>query len=128
MDSNLTKFLEEFEKLKGQHVIINQTDVVRLIAIGDDDFDWCYVCWDGRKTRWCSCLCQLIPLKGYIRKKDYMNIVSMAKLNHYDSPELWGNKEGDFPDIKNFNRQVKEEAEKLDENCKFMTPVCWDIN
>jgi hypothetical protein len=127
MDESLKNILEEFEKLKGQHVIVNQTDVVRLIAIGDDKEDYCYVCWDGRKTRWYSCLCHLIPLRGHIRKKDYMEIVRIAKLNHYDSPEVWGST-GSESGIEDINKQAKEEAEILYGKSEFVTPVCWDIN
>ncbi len=127
MDDNLKKMLAEFEELKGQHVIMCQTDIVRLIAIGDDDFDWCYVCWDGKKARWYSGLCHIIPLKGHIREKDYDEIVRMAKLNDLDSPGLWGREV--TPEILEVNRQAKREGETLPgKDSKILTPFCWDIN
>lgn len=126
-DDVLNKILAEFEKLKGQQVITGWDKVERLIAIGDDGEDWYYVCWDGKQTTWHSCLLHLIPLKGYIKKSDYDMLVRMAKINHYDSPELFGAKETRF-DIAQLNKQAKEEAETLSKNCKYLTPVCWDIN
>ena len=86
---SLNRILEEFEKYKGQLVITDfDWKVERLVAIGDDEFDYYYITYDGRELNWHTCVGKVIPLKGYIRNEDYNGIVRIAKLNHYDQVDL----------------------------------------
>lgn len=139
MDDNLKIITAEFEKLKGQFVITDNWDVKRLIAIGSDDMDYYYVCYDGRKIHWFTCVGRIIPLKGKIDDEHYNEFIRMAKLNHFDQPTFHNNnpdefikqKEGDnSPPItyKVWCQQHKREMENVHEDSKFLTEVCWDLN
>jgi len=83
MDDNLKIFLAEFEELKGQFVILNDK-VSRLVAIAEDQHDYYYITYDGRKLTWHTCLCNVVRLKGYIRDEDYEMFEHDADLNHID--------------------------------------------
>lgn len=82
--TNLPLILEEFEKLKGQFVITDSWKIERLVGIGDDNTDWYYLTYNGRKLTWNTCVGRLMPLKGKLNDKDYKELVRLAKLNHYD--------------------------------------------
>jgi hypothetical protein len=86
MEENLKIILEEFERHKGQLVIIGYKHIVRLISIGDDEEDYYYVTYDGKSEvlRWSTCVGPLIPLKGYLREEDYTTLLSIAQGNHWD--------------------------------------------
>jgi len=122
--------IEEFEKYKGQSVIAScDYKVYRLIAVADDDFDYYWVFWDGRKTMWQSCCGGFIPLKGKIDDKHYNEIKRIAKINHHDSPELWSIKdEKEKKKLLKLNTSAKKEVEKLKGKDKYLTKVCWDMN
>ena len=115
---NLELILDEFEKLKGQFVIILGTNrVERLIAIGDDTEDWFYLTWDGRNVTWNSCVMRLIPLKGCIREEDYQHLVELAKLNDYDqrySPVEW-------------QEEWNKQRMLWGPNHSLLTLICWDL-
>lgn len=83
MDSNLVKFLEEFDKHKGEFVIISYNKVERFIGIGEDDLDYYYITYNGRKLRWNTCVGPIFYLKDKIDDKDYNELVRIAKLNEY---------------------------------------------
>ena len=121
MENNLKIILDEFEKLKGQFVINDMWNIERLIAIGDDGEDWYYITFDGRNIHWLSCVGRIMPLKGYLREKDYNELVRLAKLNHIDQLYINGNKGKDFFD------EVDKEIAGYDKNHSFMTELCWDI-
>ena len=124
MDDNLIKFIAEFEKLKGQHVITAwQWNIERLIAIGDDGTDLYYVTFDGKNVHWNTCVGRIIPLKGFIKDEDYEYIVHIAKLNDYDQLILKAD-----GNIDRFIEAFKEDIAKLGSNHIFMTEVCWDLN
>ena len=124
MESNLKKFISEFEKYKGQHVMVDwQWNVERLIAIGGDDMDWYYVTFNGRDIHWNTCVGKIIPLKGYLRDEDYEHILHISKLNDYDQLVLKND-----GNIDKFLEAVKEDIAKLGDNHKFMTELCWDLN
>ena len=80
MDSNLKRILDEFEELKGQFVITESWEIERLIAIGDDEQDYYYVTYDGRKTKWNTCVGSVIPLKGRLTESEYNKFIRIAKL------------------------------------------------
>lgn len=86
MEENLKIILEEFEKYKGQLVIIGYKHIVRLISIGDDGDDYYYATYDGKSEflKWSTCVGPLIPLKGYLRDDDYQTLLGIAQGNHWD--------------------------------------------
>jgi hypothetical protein len=119
MSDNRTLILAEFEKLKGQHVL-HTTEVMRLLAIGEDDTDFYYVLWDGRsdKKTWATCLCKLVPLKGFLRDEDYNELVRLATLNHADQTTAW-----------NYDPKARERIEMLyDKSDRYLTEICWELN
>jgi hypothetical protein len=128
MDSNLKLILEEFEKLKGQFVITESHLIERLLAIGEDEWDYYYITYNGRKLIWNTCVGRIMPLRGYLREKDYAHLVHMAKLNHCDQPNYFGL--NGSPEILELNQAHKEELLNIDEKIdgKFLTEVCWDLN
>jgi|688.fasta_scaffold01065_70 hypothetical protein len=121
MDSNLTLILKEFEELKGQFVI-NHNVVERFIAIGTDDQDYYYVTYNGRETKWNTCVGRIIPLKGKIDEKHYKEFIRLAKLNHYDQAGTWGR---DDEWATNHKLEITELGENND---KYLTDICWDLN
>lgn len=126
MTDNLTLIKAEFEKLKGQFVITDRWRIERLIAIGEDEYDYYYVTYDGRELHWNTCVGRVVPLKGYLRDEDYAEFIRLAKLNHFDQLTLWGN---DKPE----EYQVIVESHiaellHLPEDHKFLTTVCLDLN
>ena len=124
MESNLKKFIAEFEKLKGQHVMVDwQWNVERLIAIGGDDMDWYYVTFNGRDIHWNTCVGRIMPLKGFLRDEDYEHILNIARLNDYDQLVLKND-----GNIDKFLEAVKDDIAKLDGNHVFMTELCWELN
>lgn len=84
MDSNLKIILEEFEKYKGTFVITDSHKIERLVSIGDDSEDYYYITYNGRKFKWNSCVGRIMPLMGFLREKDYKELIRIARLNHYD--------------------------------------------
>ena len=127
MDNNLILILQEFEELKGQFVITESWEIERLIAIGDDEQDYYYVTYDGRKTKWSTCVGSIIPLKDRLTEKEYNKFISRAKLNHLDQVSNWGSRENS--DADKFSKQHKQESEQLlGENDKYLTEICWDLN
>ncbi len=81
--NNLEIITNEFNQLKGQFVICSD-QVYRLIGIADDDEDWYYALYDGRRITLHSCVGRITPLKGYILEDHYKEMIRIAKLNHYD--------------------------------------------
>ena len=125
MEDNLTLIKGEFEKLKGQFVITDSWRIERLVAIGEDEWDYYYITYDGRKLTWNTCVGRIMPLKGYLRDKDYNEFIRLAKLNHYDQATLWGNSEPE-----KYQMMVDShlaELLALPEDHKFLTPVCLDL-
>ena len=120
MDNSLMEILIEFDELKGQHVIVGFDSIERLIGIGTDDDDYYYITWKGRsnKVTWSSCVGRVMPMKGHLLDRDYDQLVSIAKLNHWD--------------------QIQTEQEMRDKliaeliTChpedKIITKLCFDLN
>ena len=121
MDSNLKIVLAEYEEFKGQFVITESWNIERFIGIGTDDEDYYYITYDGRKTKWNTCVGSLIKLKGKLDDKDYKSFIRTAVLNHFDQADAWGRIEEDI--IKH-----KQELTTLRDNDKFLTEICWDLN
>lgn len=126
MSSALQQILEEFESLKGQFVITSGQDIERLVAIGEDDEDYYYVTYNGRKLTFSTAVGRIMPLKGYLRDEDYLELRRLARLNHFDQAELWGSKS--LEETKEFNEKHKAEMMSLKEPDRFLTEVCWELN
>ncbi len=126
----MKEILDEFERLKGQFVLVDMDwSAERLIAIGEDDMDIYYVTWDGDRTVWRTCVGRIIPLKGYIEDKHYNEIVRVAKINHTDSPDCLMPKDEEAKrKILEINKEAKAEAETVNGKDKYLTELCWDFN
>lgn len=125
MVDNKTLIIQQFEELKGQFVINCSWKIERLVAVGEDDMDYYWITYDGRKFRWNTCVGGLMPLKGHLRTKDYNEMVRLARLNHYDQVTLWGR---DFSEeAEKYSRDHKNELITLPENHRFLTDVCWEL-
>ena len=112
---------QEFESLKGQFVITQSHKIERLVTIGEDEHDLYWVTYDGRKLTWNTCVGALMPLKGYLRDKDYNELVRSATLNHFDQETCYG-KQGE-------NSQThKNELLKVSGTDKFLSDLCWNLN
>jgi hypothetical protein len=120
---NLTIFTNEFNELKGQFVICS-SQVYRFIGIADDDEDYYYALYDGRKFTLHSCVGRITPLKGYILQRDYDEMIRLAKLNHFDQSTLWG---GKTEEAVEFSRKHKEEITDW-ENTRFILGPFWELN
>jgi hypothetical protein len=128
MDNNLKLILKEFEELKGQFVI-NNNKVERFIAIGTDDEDYYYVTYNGRDLSWNTCVGSIIPLKGRIDDKHYNEFIRMAKINHFDQPNLWIPKtDNDKQKMLESSILHKNEISKVSGTDKYLTEICWDLN
>jgi hypothetical protein len=129
MDSNLKLIMGEFERMKGQFVITQSWAIERLVAIGEDDFDYYYITYDGRKFSWNSCVGRLIPLKGWLRFEDYEELLRLARLNHWDQMYNFGSfDENQKNDILKAVDQHKKEITSIKEPDKFLTEVYWTLN
>ena len=122
---NLTIITNQFDELKGQMVICSD-EVLRFIGIADDDEDYYYVLYDGRKITLHSCVGRITMLKGYILDRDYNEMIRLAKINHFDQPTLWGNEVSE--DIINFSEKHKVEITKWNKKTRFILGPCWDLN
>ena len=126
MQTNKTRIFQEFETLKGQFVITDSQSIERLLAIAEDDMDYYYVTFDGRKITFNTCVGSLIPLKGYIREKDYEKLIRSAKLNHYDQPTLFNIKNNEELNLfcENFKIDIQQNINLPN---KLLTEICWDL-
>lgn len=84
---NLTKLKQEFDALKGQHVLSGDR-VHRFIGLVDDGEDYYYCLYDGRKLQLSSCVGRITPLKGYIIDSHYAEMLRIARLNDWDQRSL----------------------------------------
>jgi hypothetical protein len=126
MEDNKTLIIRKFEELKGQFVINGCWEIQRLVAVGEDDMDYYWITYDGRKFKWNTCVGPIMPLKGHLRNEDYNELVRLAYLNHYDLIDRWTNSNL-TDEAENYSIQHKNELLKLPENHKFLTDVCWEL-
>ena len=115
MPDNKTLILEQFEQHKGEFIIMG-TDVVRLVAVGDDGEDYYWVVYNGRTFHWHSCVGGFVVLKNKIDERDYNGFIRIAKLNHFDQTnDEWSDTH-------------KKQVEYLPEDHTYLAGVCWDMN
>ena len=126
MSDNLTLIKAKFEKLKGQFVITASWNIERFVAIAEDEHDYYWITYDGRKLKWNTCVGRLMPLKGHLRDEDYAELVRLAKLNHFDQETLWGNREPQK--FQEFCDNHIAELLTLPEDHKFLTEVYLTLN
>lgn len=126
MSSNKEKILTTFEELKGQFVITTSHHIERLVAIGDDGDDYYWVTFNGRELVWNTCVGRIMPLKGYLRDEDYLELIRLAKLNHYDQ---FINRDDAFEVMnKETVIQYRNKLLELDGDDRLLTNVCWNLN
>ena len=128
LPDNRSKILAEFENDKGQFVIGDHDwKVQRLIGVGEDDMDFYWIFWDGRKSIWATCVCGYTKLKGKIEDKDYNSYVRLSKLNDLDSPTIFGSEPTPerLLDIDEGKRKIER---SLSKNHTLLVPLCWEIN
>lgn len=67
-----------------------------------------------------------MPLKGYLRDEDYLELIRLAKLNHYDQ---FINRDDAFELMnKETVIQYRNKLLELDGDDRLLTNVCWDLN
>ena len=80
----LSELKVELELFKNTLVIDGFDNIVRLVDVidGEDDYYWVY---DSKKGIYhSSCLCEWIPLKGFIEKEKYDQMVRVWNLNNIE--------------------------------------------
>ena len=123
MTDNKKIILEEFESLKGQLVIAGDWKVKRLIAVVEDDMDYYWLFYDGRKFSLDSCLCRVVPLKGRIADGDYNEFVRIAYLNHWDIVS-YGKDACELHKEEIILDLLKDQENKN----SLLTEKCWELN
>ena len=125
----LTRILQTFEEHKGELVITNSNKVERLVAIGTDDYDYYYITSNGREFRWFTCVGDYIILKDKIDLKDYQKLLHIAKLNHYDSLDLYCCKKEDrTKETLKFVKKARKNMSKTTSPDKYLSKICWKFN
>jgi len=122
--------IERFEKYKGQFVINDDWEVVRLLAVASDDLDYYWVYWDGVKITWSSCVGSFVPLKGKIDEEYYTNFIRLAYYNHYDLVGLDRDEDDETKRVmwEVMRERAKEKAiDRSDPYDKYITDICWKL-
>jgi len=135
MIENKKHTLEIFEKLKGQHVLINR-EVLRFIGIAVDKYDFLYLMWDGRKLSYYTILDRMSQLKDKIDNEHYQDFIRTAKLNDNDSDGKWSPKTDEEilfaeKESKMFKliTENKIKSDNInDEHFELLSEICWDLN
>jgi hypothetical protein len=127
MTDNKTLILNQFEENRGQFIIMNNK-VVRLVAIAEDEMDYYYVTYDGRKIVWHSCVGSYTVLKNKIDDKDYNELIRIAKLNHWDQDDITHLVETSTSFHLEGVIEHKKQMEKEEGDNHYLTPFCWDLN
>ena len=74
----------EMEAFKNTLVINDLFEVVRLVDVIEDDFDFYWVYDTGKSITYSSCLGGWIGLKGCIDDDNYNRMVRIWNLNHVE--------------------------------------------
>ena len=85
----LNELMQELLPYENTLVINKSNEVCRLVSVlyseKDDEFYWVYDTHNGIEFE--SCVVGWIPLKGFIREKDYDNLVRVWNLNNKHKAE-----------------------------------------
>ena len=135
MNNTEKQILAEFDQMKGQLVITESWKIERLIAISEDDMDYYYVTYDGRKLTFNTCVGAVYPLKGKLEPKHYNRFVRGALLNHQDklveNAMFSYNKPSaeKIEELKQIVSQLREDliAHATSHGERFLTEICWDL-
>lgn len=104
----------------------------RFIGIAEDEYDYLYITWDGRKIDYHIILCHFIPLKNKIDDDDYDVMVHLSKINHLDSIDLFMPKDDAAKsELMKLNTICKYDVEneiKNNKNITMLSELCWDFN
>ncbi len=80
--TNLRELKKELEPFRNTLVIDVFDKVVRLVDVVDDEDDYYWV-YDSRQGVYqSSCVCGWIPLKGFIKEKEYNEMIRVWNLNN----------------------------------------------
>ena len=123
MEEIKTIILRKFNEIKGQFIITSGWEIERLVAIGEDDMDYYWITYNGRKLSWNSCVGRIIPLRGYLRDEDYNGLVRLAELNHFDQITRWDHRNSGESESATIDH--KNELMKIQDNERFLTYFCW---
>ena len=118
-----------FNRLKGQLVLIDR-QVLRFIGIGQDQYDYLYILWDGKELVYRTILDHLIQLKDKIDDKDYNNMIRGTRINDYDSLKCFDPKtDKDKTIVVNANNKVKQEIlDEIDKrSVELLDELFWEF-
>ena len=107
--------LKQFERMQGQFVICNDTQIKRFIGIAQDIYDYYYILYDGRNIEFSSCVGTVYELKRDINPKAYQRMIRIAQLNHYDQLDTSG-------------EHIKELISSIEKDNELLTPLNFDLN
>ncbi|MCK9417342.1 hypothetical protein M0Q97_11905 [Candidatus Dojkabacteria bacterium] len=128
MENNLKIIKKEFNELKGQHVLINNT-VLRFIAIAEDKYDYLYILWDGKNIKYHTICEQIIPLKNKIDEQHYDSIIHTSRYNHLDSFDFMLPNDEEKEIVKKFAlKQRKDVIKSIPDDINVLSEFCWDFN
>ena len=120
MEKILQHLYDEFDRLQGTFVLTSHTRPMRLVAIGETDFDYYYILYDGKKFRWEPVLTGIMELKGYLKDVDYDELERLAELNHIDR-FIDANPENEYyTSLDEFKRELTKDFVKFD---KLLTKI-----
>jgi hypothetical protein len=71
-----------YQKHKNE-LVLNLFDVVRLVGLEMDDWDYYWVFNSRREIFWSSCVGSFIPLKNSMKDKDYRYLDQIFKMNDW---------------------------------------------
>jgi hypothetical protein len=132
MQDNKKLIIDEFESLKGQLVIAGDWKVKRLVGVVEDDMDYYWLFYDGRKFYLDSCLSRVVPLRGKLDDKDYNEFVRLAYLNHYDLIGYYCKEEDKEEALKYCIEHKKDLVDNLlkeqENKNSLLTEICWELN
>lgn len=118
-----------FNRLKGQLVLIDR-QVLRFIGIGQDQYDYLYILWNGKELVYRTILDHLIQLKDKIDDKDYNIMIRSSRINDYDSLKCFDPKtDKDKTIVVNANHKVKQEIlDEIDKrNVELLDDLFWEF-
>lgn len=128
MDKNKTLLFKQFEENRGQFIIMSG-QVVRFVAIAEDDMDYYYVCYNGRSIHWHSAVGSYTILKGKIDDKDYNEMIRLAKINHWDQLDYFMPSTDDEKEKTRIaSEKHKQKMEKVNGHDRYLVPFCWELN